>query len=190
MKPVGYIIHTPTGPVGERGTAFTYILAGNGLLLEAENPLLRARALIAPAQVRGLPPLGPYLELRHGLIPGYLMNLVVSACAATPDREVYAAIAWEGEYRVVVPPQTGSGGHVEYEVVPSTVVGIHSHGSMGAFFSGTDDSDDQGFLVSVVMGELGRLVATGRARACLYGYFARVDLRGVFQGLLPWLAEF
>ena len=194
MRPVGYIIYTPTtpvtGPLEERGMAYTYVLAGNGLFLEAENALLRARILIAPAQVRGLPALVPYLELRHGLIPGYLMDLVVSACGATPDREVYAAIAWDGQdYRVVVPPQEGSGGHVDYEVVPNTVVGIHSHGSMGAFFSGTDTRDDQGFIVSVVLGELGHLVPQARARLCLYGYFAPVKLNEVFSGPVSLMEE-
>ena len=189
MKPVGYVVCTPTGTLGERGIAYTYALAGNGLWLEAENPLLRARILVAEASVRGLPALGPYLELRHGKVPCYLMELALSACAAMPDREVYVAIAWDGEYRVVVPPQEGSGGHVDYEVVPNTVVGVHSHGSMGAFFSSRDDADDQGFIVSVVLGDLRRLVPAGRSRVAVYGYFAPVDLHEVFAGPLAWVEE-
>ena len=189
MKPAGYLINTPL-PIGERGTAYTYVLAGNGVFLEAENPLVRTRILLAEASVRGLAPLGPYLELKHSLVPGYLMDLVVSACCARPDQEVYAAIAWDGqEYRVVFPVQDGGGGHVSYEVVPNTVVGVHSHGGMGAFFSSTDDADDQGFLVSVVLGEVGRLVPMARARLCVYGYFAPAELEEVFSGPVSVLED-
>jgi hypothetical protein len=60
---------------------------------------------------------------------------------------------------------------------------------MGAFFSGTDDRDDQGFLVSVVVGKLDRLVPAAGARLCIYGYHAPVELREVLAGLAPWIKE-
>lgn len=184
MSLAGYIVHTPGGDLGSPGTGYTYILAGNGLFLETENPHLRARILLAPVDVRGLPPLEPYLRLRHGLIPSHLLDLVLNVCYTRPDQEVYVAIAWDGEYRISVPPQEGGAGHVSYETVPHTVVGVHSHGKMGAFFSATDDQDDQGFLVSLVLGELGHLVPSVKARLCLYGYFAPVGLGQVFAGTL------
>lgn len=190
MKLVDYQIHSRDGPTGERGSAYTYVLAGNGLFLEAENHLLAVRVLLAPAEVRGLLPLEPRLELRHGRIPAHLLPLAVNAFSARADQETYAAIAWDGEgYRVVFPPQVGNGGSVTYEPVPGTVVGLHSHGRMGAFFSGTDDRDDKGFQVSVVVGKLDRLVPAAVARLCLYSYYAPVDLREVFLGLLPWIEE-
>lgn len=190
MNLAGYLINTSPLPKGERGAGYTYILAGNGLFLEAGNPLLEARILVAPAQVRGLAFLEPFLELRHGRVPGHLLDLVVGVCSARPDQEVYAAIAWDGqEYRTIMPPQEGGGGHVSYEAVPGTVVGVHSHGRMGAFFSSTDDADDQGFLVLVVLGEVGRLVPRARARLSVYGYFAPVGLGEVFSGPISVLKE-
>jgi len=176
--------------MGERGIGYTYVLAGNGLLLEAENAHLRVRIPLAEVPVRGLPPVVTELQLKHGMIPGELLDLTVSLCSARPDQEVYVAIAWDGqEYRITVPPQEGSGGHVSYETVPNTVVGVHSHGRMGDFFSSTDDADDQGFLVSVVLGEVGRLVPTARARLCVYGYFAPARLGEVFSGPISVLEE-
>jgi PRTRC genetic system protein A len=187
----GYIVRSPGGDSGTRGSAYTYVLAGDGLWLEADNGILKARACLAPVPVRGLPPAESLLELRHGRISAHLLSLAVAAFSARADLEAYAAIAWDGQsYRLVFPPQEGSCGAVTYEPVPGTVVGLHSHGRMGAFFSGTDDRDDQGFLVSVVVGKLDRLVPAAGARLCIYGYLAPADLREVFAGLPPWIEEF
>jgi PRTRC genetic system protein A len=190
MRPAGYIISAPGGDIGTRGTAYTYVVAGDGLWLEADNGILKARACLAPVPVRGLPPAEPLLELRHGRIPVAVLSLAVNAFSAWAHQEAYAAIVWgELGYRVVFPPQEGTSGSVTYEPVPGTVVGLHSHGRMGAFFSGTDDRDDQGFQVSVVVGKLDRLVPAAAARLCIYGYHAPVDLRDVFLGLPPWIDE-
>ena len=179
MRPVGYLVH---GAEAGRGTGYNYVMAGNGLFLEAEGPLITARVSLAEARVRGLPPLEELLELRHGMVPGHLLDLVVDVMSAVPDREMYAAIAWnDGEYRVVVPPQEPGPGYVEYETVPGTVVNAHSHGRMGAFFSSTDDADDQGFVVSVVVGRLNTLFPQIEARLCIYGYFAPLSLGQVFD---------
>jgi len=180
MRPVGYLLNTEGGLVGEPGPFYNYILAGNGVFLEAENPLLRARVCIAEARVRGLCPLEPCLELRHGKVPGYLLALAVNTMLTSPDREMYAAIVWDEQYRIRLPGQEGDGGHLTYEPVPGTVVGIHSHGRMGAFFSFTDDQDEQGLLVAVVLGHLDTLLPQVRARLCVYGHFAPMRLGEVF----------
>ena len=43
MKMVGYLVNHPDGLVGERGAYYNYILASNGLFIEAESPLIDAR---------------------------------------------------------------------------------------------------------------------------------------------------
>ena len=181
MRPVGYLLNTEGGLAGEPGLFYNYILAGNGLFLEAENPLLRARVHLAEARVRGLRPLEPCLELRHGRVPGHLLTLAVNTMLTSPDREMYAAITWEADrYRILVPGQERDRGHVTYEPTAGTLVGIHSHGHMGAFFSSTDDQDEQGLLAAVVLGHLETLLPQARARLCVYGYFAPVRLAEVF----------
>ncbi|KKL57728.1 hypothetical protein LCGC14_2232520 [marine sediment metagenome] len=162
MNIAGYIARVPGGDIGTRGSAYTYIMAGNGLWLEAENPLLEARIQLASLPVRGLPLLKPRLELRHGKVPGQLAARALSAMSASSDREMYAAITWDGEYRLVLPPQERGETHVTYEVPPGHVVGIHSHGRMGAYFSTLDNLDDQGFQVEVVVGKLDRLAPAVR----------------------------
>jgi PRTRC genetic system protein A len=188
MNLAGYIVHSPGGDLGTRGSAYTYVLAGNGLFLEAENPHLEARTHLTTVAVRGLPLLKPRLELQHGKVPGHLAALALSVMGLQPDREAFAAIAWDGNsYRLLVPPQEGNSASVVYDTVPNTVVGLHSHGRMGAFFSTFDNLDDQGFQVEIVLGHLDRLVPSALARLCVYGYYAPVDLREVFLGLPPWI---
>ncbi|MEK7848626.1 MAG: hypothetical protein AAB270_06855 [Chloroflexota bacterium] len=192
MSLAGYVIHTPGGDIGSRGTGYTYVLAGNGLFLEASNNLLEARLLLAQERVRGLPLIEPELRLHHGRIPAHLLALAVGVLSAQPDLETYAAIVWSGgEYRLVVPEQDQGEAHVTYQVPPGTVVGLHSHGRMGAFFSTIDDLDDQGFQVSVVLGKLGALVPDAKSRLCIYGHFGGVKLSDVFHGPIcvwesPW----
>ena len=190
MKQVGYLLNTPGGPAGEPGPFYNYILAGNGLFLTAENPQLRALISLAEARVRGLWPLEPLLELRHGRIPAQLLSLVVGTMCACPDREMYASIIWDGErYAIRLPEQERDAGHVTYETLRGTVAEIHSHGKMKAFFSDVDDRDEQGFLVSVVLGRVDTLLPEARARLCVYGYFAPVRLAEVFEGLPPRVEE-
>jgi PRTRC genetic system protein A len=190
VKAVGYLLNTPGGPAGEPGPFYNYILAGNGLFLEADKPLLRARLRLAEARVRGLRPLEPFLELRHGKIPAHLLALLVGAMGARPDREMFASIIWDGErYALRLPEQEADGGHVTYQTIRGTVVGIHSHGGMEAFFSDTDDRDDQSFLVSLVLGRVDSLLPQIRARLCVYGYLAPVRLGEVFEGAPSGLEE-
>ena len=67
--------------------------------------------------------------------------------------EAHCYILWNQTdgYHVFVPEQTVSGGTVEfsYSGLPAgsaIVVDIHSHGSMSAFFSGTDDTNDKNHI--------------------------------------------
>ena len=41
-----------------------------------------------------------------------------------------------------------------YENDPRAVIDLHSHGRMSAFFSSTDDADEQGFRLYVVIGNV------------------------------------
>jgi PRTRC genetic system protein A len=180
MRPVGYLVNERGGPVGEPGLFYDYILAGNGVFVRARSPLLEATVLTGLADVRGLAPLEEKVELTWGKIPWLLYNLAVSALAATPDRERYLAVTWEGEYHLRVPPQEGNPGGVQYDRLPNTVLDIHSHGAMSAFFSFTDDRDEQGLRIYMVMGKFNTLFPDMELRVGVYGYFAPLILNQVF----------
>jgi PRTRC genetic system protein A len=177
---VGYLLNTERGQEGEPGPFYNYILAGNGLFVRAKSPFLQATVMIAYAPVRGLLPLEETVELPMGSIPRYIYNLALSIFFSNRRQEHYVAVTWEGEYRLRVPFQEPGECGVRYERLPSTVLDIHSHGTMRPFFSGTDDRDEQGFRLYMVVGRLDTLVPEVEMRVGVYGYFAPVQFEEVF----------
>ncbi len=179
MRPVGYLINTEGGPEGSPGLFYNFILARNGIFIRAESPLIAATISIAGAEVRGLSPLREEVKLKKGRIPKGLYELALSMLSADRYREKYLAITWEGEYRLRVPMQAGEAGGVQYEVLPNTVLDIHSHGVMPAFFSSTDNLDEQGLRLYMVVGRLDKLIPEVKLRVGVYGYFAPIRLEEI-----------
>ena len=68
-KPVGYLTKYPDGVAGDRGLYYNYILAANGLFIEAESPFITARVPVAYCEIRGLGKLEPRVSLTYGSIP-------------------------------------------------------------------------------------------------------------------------
>lgn len=180
MKPAGYLISTREGLAGEPGLFYDYILAGNGLFVRARSSLLVATVRIAEADIRGLLPLEVEVELPKGLIPRALYNLASSILFLDPTRERYLAITWDEGYHLEMPAQDGHPGRVSYRRLPDTVLDIHSHGTMGAFFSGQDDQDEQGLRLFMVVGKMDTLAPEISLRVGVYGYFSEVGWGAVF----------
>ena len=186
MNPVGYLYNSPKGMQGERGIGYNYILASNGLFVEAENQHLKATLELQHAEhgkeVRGLCSIIEGITLKHGLVPRYLWERAWELLTVDPSSECYLAIVWRfGCYDLVQPTQKVTRASVEYQRPRNLVVDIHSHGAMKPFFSSTDDKDDQGFKISIVAGEMDKPLNTFLARVCLYGYFSPVRPHQVFE---------
>jgi PRTRC genetic system protein A len=188
MNPVGYLTNTPQGLKGEPGIGYNYLLAANGLFLRASNPLLSATIQVAPADVRGLAPLTEELTLAHGRIPFRLMEPTLTFLTSW-GCELYLGVVWkDGAYEKVIPVQTGSPASVQYERRPHTLLDVHTHGKMRAFFSGTDDRDERGFQLYMVVGRLDLPVKEVALRLGIYCYFAPLDWGEVFdRPPPPWL---
>lgn len=180
MNPVGYLLNTRAGLTGEPGLFYDYILAENGLFIQARGPLLVARVNVAAIDVRGLAPVDEKVELTHGRIPMSLYNLAVSIMTVNRDLEHYLAVTWEGEYHLLQPWQDRSGGGVTYERLPETALDIHSHGTGHAFFSTIDNHDEQGLKLYAVIGKVDMLLPEVKMRCGCYGYFAPIELGEVF----------
>jgi PRTRC genetic system protein A len=181
VKPAGYLINGRWGPAGEAGLYYDYIFARNGVFIRARNHLLGATVCISPVEIRGLEPLEEVITLEHGKIPRRLYDLALSLFIASSDRERFLAVTWEGEYRLRMPWQDREKASVEYEAIPFSVMDIHSHGGMDAFFSTTDDSDEQGLRLYMVAGRVNTLVPEVKLRIGVYGYFAPLSLDEVFD---------
>jgi len=180
-KPVNYLINSLTGLDGESGVFYNYILAGNGLYLRAKNAHLAATVCIAPQEIRGLASLKEEIQLLHGKIPLYFLNLALSILCLKPDIEQYMAVTWQGNYSLSVPSQLQTAGSVTYETLPDTVLDIHSHvGGVPAHFSGIDNRDEQGLGLYAVVGDLRNLCPTIELRLGIYGYFMPLEKEAVF----------
>ena len=93
---------------------------------------------------------------------------------------------WDGDgYRLVVPPQAGTATRLAYQPPAEVVAEFHSHGSSRAFFSATDDRDEQGFRIYGVVGRLADALPELRLRVGVYGHFAPADWPQVFDGPVP-----
>lgn len=181
MKPVGYLLNKKQGLEGEPGLFYDYILAENGLFIRAHNPLIKATVCISRVEIRGLSPLEVQIGLVHSKIPRHLYDLSLSVLMAGSDREQYLAITWEDEYRLRMPQQERNGASVKFESLPSSVMDIHSHGCMAAFFSSTDDNDEKGLRIYMVVGRLDTLLPEVKLRLGVYGYFVPLAVENAFD---------
>ena len=186
--PVGYLVNQPAGLAGSQGIGYDYVLGAGGLYVQSESAHLTARIPVAPAEVRGLAPVSEKLELTHGPIPAHVFELGLRWFQAAPDTERFFAVGWGGSaYRLVVPPQEGTGASLTYIPPAGVVAEFHSHGRHGAFFSATDDGDEQGFRIYGVVGRLDALQPELTLRLGIYGHFAPLHWSQVFHGPPPGL---
>ena len=153
--PVGYLVNHEDGLSGSQGIGFDYVLGADGLYVQSESANLTARVLAAPCTVRGLATVTEKVELAHGPIPARLFEIGLRWFQDTPGTERFFAVRWDGRaYRLVVPEQEGTASSLKYTPPAGVVAEFHSHGSSRAFFSKTDDGDEQGFRIYGVVGRL------------------------------------
>lgn len=189
MKPVGYLVKHPDGLLGERGLYYNYILASNGIFIEAESPVIATRVPVAECEIRGLAPVETKIVLTYGSIPQRFWDLALDTFLADPDKEHYVAVTGAAGYHFYVPVQDKNGGSVTYEVGDRVVLDLHSHGHMGAFFSSKDNADEAGLKLYGVVGKLNATPVV-KLRIGVYGYFKTLSWGDVFDGSLAGAVEY
>ena len=183
---MGYLLNHPAGLSGVQGIGFDYVLGAGGVFVQSESAHLTARVLVAPCTVRGLAPVTGKMELANGPIPSRLFEVGLRWFQDDPDTERFFAVRWDGRaYRLVVPPQLGTATSLEYAPPAGVVAEFHSHGSSRAFFSATDNRDEQGFRIYGVAGRLDTDRPELSLRVGVYGHFAPVKWPRVFDGPEP-----
>ena len=180
------MVNLPAGLAGSQGVGYDYVLGSSGLYVQSESAHLTARVLVAPADVRGLAPVSEKVTLTYGLIPNHVFELGLGWLLAAPGTERFFAVRWDSDaYRPVIPPQEGTGSSLTYEPPPGVVAEFHSHGRHRAFFSATDDRDEQGFRIYGVVGRLDAPEPELALRLGIYGHFAALHWSQVFDGPHP-----
>lgn len=153
-----------------------YIQAQDGLFKRCG--LTHGRSITIPAlSVPGIPSAPPKPKVTQdlsgfmpaGKVPIKFLHQIeaffreVMKANKGSNLEAQAFVIWNPAlgYHIRIPEQTVSGASVSYKwenfIGPDDVVvlDMHSHNSMGAFFSGTDDRDDNGnCTISGVIGEM------------------------------------
>ncbi|MYD48297.1 MAG: hypothetical protein F4W95_07405 [Chloroflexi bacterium] len=180
---MGHLVNLPGGLAGSQGIGYDYVLGSGGLYVQSESAHLTARIPAAPAAVRGLAPVTEKVTLHHGPIPAHVFELGLSWMRSDPDTERFFAVGWDGNaYRLVVPPQAGTATSLTYRSPGRVVAEFHSHGKHAAFFSVTDDRDEQGFRIYGVVGRLRDPRPELALRLGVYGHFAPLRWAQVFDG--------
>ncbi len=176
----------PAGLAGVQGIGYDYVLGSGGVYVQSRSAHLTARVLVAPGEVRGLAPVAEKVELFHGPIPRRLFERGLRWFQAAPDTERLFAVRWDGRaYRLVAPAQVGAAASLTYRPPTGVVAEFHSHGGTRAFFSATDDRDEQGFRIYGVVGRLDALRPELRLRVGVYGHFAPLEWRQALGGPQP-----
>jgi len=181
--------------------AYDYILAGNGLWKRAHSRHFRATIPIVKVAVAGLPEFHTYqvqLNTPPFPIPGRVLDPILEDAAqhAREGKEKMYQICrvspgngWRGwprapqrGWQVIMPAQRASGGQVRYQNRDErdVVCDLHSHHTMHAYFSATDDRDEQGFRFYAVIGNLLEAPEIS-LRLGMYGDFLRIPATVIFS---------
>ncbi len=168
----------PPNPPG-----YQFITAGNGVLLRAANNYMDVAQLAAPGVVRGLPELRPFLKL-HGKLPGrFLLRIILHAQQYLEQEVVYQVVEVDGRFRLRVVAYGSKASATFEDSAPADriVFEAHSHNTMGAFFSATDNAYEQHFRFYAVVGKLDQARPSVAFRLGVHGYHFPVQLDQLFD---------
>lgn len=195
---VTYYIHKRDSLPASDALAYQYILAGNGVFVQAETRFFAALLPVTKGNIRGLPPLRSHFQLRVPRIPARLLDTILADArrarrpdASRPDNglnEVLYHFHHHGHtVQVKKPAQQATPASVvtAADAAASIIADLHSHGNMRAYFSQTDNADEQGARLYAVIGRLDS-VPEMRLRLGLYGYWMPLPLTVVFTGNGPF----
>lgn len=123
-------------------------------------------------------------------IPISLAREVVKCFEGDPKKEYALQIFYDCEkkqYELYEPEQYTAAASVIFhrnwkqEREKVLVMDIHSHGRFSAFFSSTDDSDEKGIRLYMVVGNLDQSIHSYKLRAGMAGIFGNLKLEDVFE---------
>lgn len=183
------------------GLMYRYVVGANGVFVQARRKGLEAclwsSALMEP--IRGLAEVTPYVKLEPGKVNSKVIEwLFWHARNESPKEALFYLVQREGllksfgDWTIRMPTQVQSAGGVRpvdpfNQSAQEALIEVHSHHTMGAFFSRTDDRDEQGFRIYAVMGMIFEK-PTLLVRAGVYGHFWEVPARWIFD-LPGWVRD-
>lgn len=184
---VGVVMATePTlPPIGD--AAYQYVVAANGLFVRAEDSRINALVPVATTDhlSHGLCPVEPFVRLKVPRVPVAFLGSIRRSAERHLPNEVMFQMAYRGDglsWECWMPTQTMSPTALKFEDNGRSTIDLHSHNTMPAFFSATDDGDELGFRFYVVIGRLGREIGpTILCRVGVYGHFWKCSPSAIFD---------
>jgi len=183
---------------------FAYILDADGWSIYKRNGV--STAVIKVDSVSGLAALPQAIQFTAAKLPLELVRKVTAWFKAVFQKHRSEAVGYlyysaaMGEWQFLPPTQTATVASAKYDEAPRLsgwqVVGtIHSHGSMSAFHSGTDDADEANFDgVHITVGRVDS-VPEYSCSIVVQGHREVVDPATLINGMSPaediptaWLA--
>ncbi|MFS1519518.1 Mov34/MPN/PAD-1 family protein [Bacillus sp. SCS-151] len=172
---------------------YNIVASKDGKLYEIRNSLLGT--IVTPAkeeQLRRIEQVPKGFQMKLPRIPGYLLQQIISFfrayCNENLDHEVMLQLFWHnnGYFVVDCPTQEVSKARVSAQLdneAPdlTEVMQVHSHNSMEAYFSETDNNDEQQFLLYGVVGRLDQQEPDIKIRVGVNGTFYRLSLDYIFD---------
>jgi PRTRC genetic system protein A len=133
--------------IGTEGIMKHHVLRGENRFVRLKVDKIPNFAEVKIAEALNFLPAGKIPYELYEQVLGFFRKVMVMQ---NSEVEAMIHILWNKEqgYHLGVPPQTVSKASVSYDwsYIPagtSIIVDIHSHNTMGAFFSGTDNNDDR-----------------------------------------------
>ncbi|MGV0976384.1 MAG: Mov34/MPN/PAD-1 family protein [Azonexus sp.] len=174
---------------------YQYVVAANGLFIRAEDTRLEALVKIAPVRLVGLVDLVEGANLKIDRVPGVWLRSVLASARRRMPLEAMYQFHYSGDqtravthtWRCSSPAQTATPTALRFDDDGLAVVDLHSHNSMPAFFSSTDDADEQGLRFYCVIGRIDTDQPEIRCRVGVYGHFLDVSAETIFDDLGPFV---
>jgi len=169
------------------GFLYDYIFARNGTFVHAKNYIFEVTMPLSiirekEKMVRGLTTLEPYIKLPKR-VPAMDLRYMVNVSRAAMPNEILFYFRWiNGEWEMDIPPQkTGHAAVQPLEDGKYAPIEVHSHNTMPAFFSKTDNRDENGLRIYGVLGRLDQDVVDFKLRISIYGHYSVLPYQLVFE---------
>jgi PRTRC genetic system protein A len=189
--PLGHLVkhriadRLPLPPI--EAAMYEYVMAANGLFKRGRREGLEATVPVHYCEIRGgLASVEPEIVLHCPKVPQQAVEAMLTMARSERDArgrpvEILFHLAWsEGHgWRLTAPEQIGTAGDVRPlqagtdSSYANALIEVHSHHQMGAFWSSTDNKDEQGFRLYGVLGDIFDKPRF-RVRVGLYGHFWEV----------------
>jgi PRTRC genetic system protein A len=165
---------------------YAYILAGNGVFLYGKREDLEVLIPISRAAIAGLPPLVPFVNMPR--VPAVLLQHVLNVSRENLPNEILFWFNFDRDRQVWnldAPLQICRPASV-FPVDRSdprgarALIDLHSHALLDPFFSRTDNKDEQGFRIFVVIGRVNQK-ALILVRVGVYGNYWNIPADLVFE---------